>query len=198
MTRILELAACLLAAAVALAQPASAATVLPVSLDHLVDNSAVVFEGTCVGNRSERDAATGFIVTYTTFSVRDVLKGNVASVHEIKQIGGSLPDSGLVYRVDGVPSFTVGESYVVFLAGVSSAGFSSPIGLSQGRFTVAPGATGATVSNGRDFLEMTAGLPEAVLPSTLLKALGAPAARAERMGLDDFKQLVRSRAARQR
>ena len=194
MSGILKLAACLLT--LALAQSAAAATVLPVSLDHLVDNAVVAFEGTCVGNRSERDAATGMVVTYTTFSVRDVLKGNVANVHEIKQIGGSLPDSGLVYRVDGVPSFTVGESYVVFLAGVSAAGFSSPIALSQGRFTVTPGATGATVSNGRDFLEMTAGIPAAVLPASMLKAGGGRAARVDRLGLDDFKQLVRSRAAR--
>lgn len=194
MSRILRLAAFLLAAAVA--WPASAATVLPVSLDHLVDNSAVIFEGTCVGNRTERDAGTGLVVTYTLFSVRDVIKGNAATVHEIKQLGGSVPGSGMAYRVDGVPTFAVGESYVVFLAGVSSAGFSSPIGLSQGRFAISHEAAGKTVANGRDLREMTAGVPEALVPSSMRKALAAPAARVDRLDLDEFKQLVRARIGR--
>jgi len=196
MSRILKLAACLLVAA--LSRHAGAATVLPITLDHLVDTSAVVFEGTCVGNRTERDEGTGLVVTYTVFSVTDAIKGNPASVHEIKQMGGQLPDGGLAFRVDGVPTFTVGESYVVFLAGVSKAGFSSPIGLSQGRFAVVHGAGGKTVSNGRDFREMTAGLPQALLPSTTRKTLAGTAGRVDRLDLDEFKQLVRARAARAR
>ncbi len=194
MSRILKLAALLLAAAASL--HSGAASVLPVSLDHLVDTSAVAFEGTCVGNRTERDAGTGLVVTYTTFSVREVLKGEVASVHEIKQVGGRLPDGGPEFRVDGVPTFAVGESYVVFLAGVSQAGFSSPIGLSQGRFAVSHGAAGKTVSNGRDFREMTAGLPDAALPFAARKALIGTSSRVDRLDLDEFKQLVRSRIGR--
>lgn len=196
MSSILRLAALLLA----LAAPwqAGAASVLPVTLDHLVDKSAVVFEGTCVGNRTERDEATGLVVTYTMFSVSDAIKGNPASVHEIKQLGGRMPDGGMVYRVDGVPTFTVGDSYVVFLAGVSNAGFSSPIGLSQGRFAVIHGAAGKTVSNGRDFREMTAGLPEAQLPFAARKSLVGAAGRVDRLDLDEFKQLVRARSERAR
>jgi hypothetical protein len=190
MSRILRIAAFLLAAA---AWPAGAASVLPVSLDHLVDNSAVVFEGTCVGNRTERDEGTGLVVTYTTFSVRDVIKGQAGSVHEIKQVGGQVPGSGMAFRVDGVPTFAVGESYVVFLAGVSTAGFSSPIGLSQGRFAVSHEAAGKTVSNGRDFREMTAGMPAVLLPASMAKAAATPV---RQLGLDDFKQLVRSRVGR--
>ncbi|HEX4942715.1 MAG TPA: hypothetical protein VFV55_00075, partial [Usitatibacteraceae bacterium] len=162
MSRILRLASFLVA--VAAAWHSGAATVLPVSLDHLADNSAVIFEGTCVGNRTERDEGTGLVVTYTTFSVRDVIKGDAASVHEIKQVGGQMPGDGLKFRVDGVPTFAVGESYVVFLAGVSKAGFSSPIGLAQGRFVVSHEEAGKTVSNGRDFREMTTGMPDALLP----------------------------------
>jgi hypothetical protein len=196
MSRILKLAAVLLAAASS--WQARAATVLPVSLDHLVDNAAVVFEGTCVGNRTERDPGTGLVVTYTTFSVRDAIKGEVASVHEIKQLGGRIPQAGMALRVDGVPSFTVGESYVVFLAGVSAAGFSSPIGLSQGRFAVAHEAAGPTVSNGRDFRQMTAGMPDALLPFAGRTAAGEASGPVNRLGLDEFKQLVRSRSGRAR
>ena len=133
MTRKVLLAIAVFVIALIGAIPVRSATVLPMYLDELIDRSAVAFEGTCTGNRTERDPATGLVVTYTTFEVRDGLKGAVGSTHEIKQIGGTLPDEGVQFSVKGIPSFEIGEDYVVFLAGVSSAGFSSPMGLSQGR-----------------------------------------------------------------
>jgi len=172
--------------------PAHALSVLPLSLEQMVDTAAVAFEGTCTGNRTEREAATGLVVTYTTFAVKDVLKGTVAGTHVIKQIGGELPDGGPSFKVSGVPKFTVGKDYVVLLAGVSAAGFSSPIGLAQGKFTVQQDVSGKKVSNGRDFREMTT-LP----PALTTPGLRSPGARApmRQLGLDDFKQLVRARAA---
>ena len=174
---------------------ASGASVRPLGLDDLVDTSALALQGTCVGNRVEREEATGFVVTYTTFVVKDVLKGQAATTHVIKQVGGRLPSGEGGYRVDGVPTFAVGEEYVVFLAGVSSAGFSSPIGLAQGKFTVRKDVAGEKVANGRDFREMTAGMSGVALPETLAKSL-AGTAPVTRLGLEEFKQLVRARLGR--
>src|SRR5258706_1238105 len=128
--------AAILCCALAYLSPAHAASVVPLYLDEMIDTSAVAFEATCTGNRAERDAETNLVVTYTTFEVREVLKGFAPTTHVIKQIGGSLPGESLQYRVDGIPTFIPGEDYVVFLAGVSSAGFSIPIGLPQSKFTV--------------------------------------------------------------
>ena len=168
-----------------LAGPASAASVRPLGVDEIIDSAATAFQGICVDNRAERDAATNMIVTYTTFTVQDVLKGNVQATHTIKQIGGKLPGEGMGFHVDGVPTFVVGQSYVVFLAGVSSSGFSSPIGLGQGQFAVRQDAAGQSITVGRGSRDGTAGT------STLL----APGARISsgRVGLDDFKQAVRAR-----
>lgn len=189
------LAACLLGLAVA--GGSQAASVRPLVLDDLVDTAALAFQGTCVGNRVQREESTGFIVTYTTFAVKDALKGPVATTHVIKQIGGNLPEGGMAFRVDGVPAFTVGEDYVVFLAGVSTAGFSSPVGLGQGKFAIRPEAGGAKVGNGRDFREMTAGMPQVALPEAMAKAL-AGATPVRELGLAEFKQLVRARIGRSR
>lgn len=171
----------------ALTLPVRAVSVLPLSLDQMIDGAAIAFEGTCIGNRTEREPATNLIVTYTTFAVKDILKGSVPTTHVIKQIGGDLPERGLSYRVDGVPKFVEGQDYVVLLAGVSAAGFSSPVGLAQGKFNVHPDASGRKVSNGRDFREMT----------TRLSSLPAQGAQApvHQVGLNEFKQLVRERAA---
>lgn len=183
------------AIALSLAAPAAATTVLPLSLDQIIDQSTTVFQGTCTGNRTERDAATGFVVTYTTFAVEEVLKGSAEATHVIKQVGGEVPgDSGPSLRIMGVPRFVPGEQYVVFLAGTSSAGFSSPIGLAQGRFNVRKQAGRAHVGNGRDFRELTAQMPDGVPARVRERFEEAAPAPVRELDLEDFKQLVRQRA----
>ena len=185
-----RLAAALLLASAGIL-PVQAASVLPLYLDEIVDHSTVAFEGTCTGNRTERDPATNLVVTYTTFEVREVLKGTVGATHEIKQIGGTLPDENLQYRIEGVPTFTVGEDYVVFLAGKSAAGFSSPIGLGQGRFGLHGKAGRRHVSNGRDFRDMASRM-SARLPAPARARLKGATAPVREMDLIDFKQAVRN------
>jgi len=169
---------------------AQATTVLPLYLDEMADTAAVAFEGRVTVNRSEVDAGTGLVVTYTTFEVRDTLKGKPAATHVIKQVGGALPGDGPQYRVMGVPRFEVGQDYVVFLAGVSSAGFSSPIGLSQGRFKVEAKGGGRKVGNGRDFRDMARRVMERVPPNSRreIEQAGGPV---RDMDIEDFKRLVR-------
>jgi len=136
--------------------PAHATSVLPLDLDQLIDRSTSVIHARAVANRTERDAATGFVVTYTTFEVAEALKGRVGSTHTIKQLGGSLPGEEMHFHAMGIPDFVVGREYVVFLAGVSAIGFSSPIGLFQGRFTVTTAGDTKRASNGRlDDLPLT-------------------------------------------
>ncbi len=180
------------------ALPARATSVLPLYLDQIIDGAAIAFYGSCLNNRVERDSRTGLIVTYTTFQVQDVLKGQVAAVHTIKQVGGRLAGAAgsiEVRQIEGVPQFDVGTSYVIFLYGVSSAGFSSPVGLGQGKFDVLPGPAGPQVANGRDFKEMTASRRVRLLPQSTQTKIDQAAGQVDRLGLDEFKQSVRQRAA---
>ena len=178
---------------------ASATTVLPLSLDDIVATAGVAFEGTCIENRAERDAATQLPVTYTTFAVHDVIKGKPGSTYTIKQVGAELPGKDIAFKVHGVPKFAVGEDYIVFLPAASSAGFSSPVGRAQGRFSVHRKPDGTLqAANGRDFREMTANIPEQELPPGLAeKVKRAPQAVAD-MDVDAFKQLARQRAGKAR
>jgi hypothetical protein len=128
------------------------------------------------------------VVTYTTFDVKDVIKGNVSPTHTIKQIGGVMPGGEASYRVHGIPTFTVGEEYVVFMAGVSKSGFSSPIGLSQGKFSVKQGKTGKSITNGTDFRVTASRMANAAIPVT-----DAPA---RQLDLDEFKKLARNHASK--
>ena len=188
------LAAFLFATAAAL--PAQATTVIPLTLDEIVASSAVAFAGTCLDSHAERNPTGDLIVTYVRFAVHDVLKGEVGATYTIKQIGGELPSESRGVRVHGMPSFQTGQEYVVFLTGVSSLGFSSPIGLAQGRFTVVHEQGADHVSNGRDFRDMTKNIPDAELPPGLAAQRNAHAM--PHMDLDTFKQLVRSRRGAQK
>ncbi|MBL0037352.1 MAG: hypothetical protein IPP36_00125 [Nitrosomonadales bacterium] len=104
-------------------------SVLPLYLDEIINDAAIAFQGKSLENHSERDPQTNLIVTYSTFEVQEVLKGKVGATHTIKQIGGQV--QGETNQTMGVPTFIVGESYILFLYGVSVSGFSSPVGLEQ-------------------------------------------------------------------
>lgn len=132
-----------------LSAPALATSVLPVSLERMSQSAELIFYGTAVSNEVKVDELSGHVATFTTFEIIEVIKGNVGETHTIKQIGGQLPDSNIMHKVHGVPKFTVGEKYVVFMPQQSSLGFASPLGLSQGRFMVHEQNGVNTVSNNR-------------------------------------------------
>lgn len=178
--------------AVATAMPAFATSVLPLNLAQVIDQSATAFQGTCIDVRTGRDPQTGMLVTMTTFRVDDVLKGEVGATYTVKQVGGEEPSARMHFKVHGMPKYTVGESYMLFMNGVSSAGFSSPVGLSQGRFLIQDGEVG----NGRDFTDLTVNTG-IELPQTA-KARAAGGKPLTRIKLDDFKQMVRKHAGRAR
>jgi len=120
---------------------AGATSVLPVSLQQLSSAAELIFHGTAISNEVRLDEVSGRVATFTTFAVTDVIKGVAGDTHTIKQIGGQLPGSRVRQIIRGVPRFSVGAEYVVFLPPASSLGFSSPIGLSQGRFPRLPAST---------------------------------------------------------
>lgn len=171
----------------AIAVPAQAHSVRELQLDEIIDTAAVAFEGTVIETHSERDAASGRIATYTTFAVSEVLKGDVGARHTIKQLGGEVGDQ--FYKVTLQQRYTVGQSAVVFLYGKSSQGFSAPVGIAQGNFAIAQDADGLGVTNGRDFGDLTERMSQKPEVAALLQAKRA---NGRKMGLADFKRLVRA------
>jgi hypothetical protein len=126
--------------------PAALATsLLPISLEQLSTRATTVFYGVVTGNKVSKDERTGHIATFTSFEILESIKGDIGETHTIKQIGGYHKQSNMRHHVYGVPSFQVGKEYIVFLPEVSSLGFSSPLGLQQGRVTV-------TSDNGEKFV----------------------------------------------
>src|SRR5262245_46198701 len=76
---------------------ATATTVVPPTLDELVSRSAAIFDGTVRARRSAWETSPDgrTIVTTVTFTVRDVLKGNVPASTELTFLGGTVGDMTL-------------------------------------------------------------------------------------------------------
>lgn len=127
-----------------------ATSVLPVTLERLSTRAALIFYGTVISNQVQKDSQSGQIVTLTEFEVIELIKGDADTRHTIKQLGGFLKDADIMFKIHGVPEFQTGSQYVLFLPEKSSLGFSSPIGLHQGSFSVQTIEGEKVISNGRN------------------------------------------------
>ncbi len=166
---------------------ASATSMLPITLEQLSIRATLIFYGQVISNEVKRDDQNGHIATFTEFEIIDLIKGNAGDTHIIKQIGGHHKDSNTRLLIHGVPAFQPGKKYVVFLPEKSSLGFSSPLGLHQGSFSVITINNKQVVSSGRNL---------AAQPQTTDKSVQVPLAvrvdKPTHSQLDDFINTVRA------
>jgi hypothetical protein len=104
------------------------------SLQEVVDAAGAIFSGKVTKVWSDRDAATGFIVTCTQVEVQDAVRGASSGRFTFKQYGGS--HGGLHVVVADMSYFSEGEEVVAFLYPASSLGLTSPVGTNEGKLVV--------------------------------------------------------------
>ena len=134
----------------------SATKLLPINLEQLSTRASLIFYATVISNTAQKDIQSGQVATFTEFEIIELIKGSAASTHTIKQLGGQLKESNIKFQIDGVPKYQIGNQYVVFLPQKSSLGFSSPLGLHQGSFSVENIAGENIISNGRNISALQA------------------------------------------
>lgn len=166
---------------------ASAISIRPISLESLSTRSSLIFYGEAINNQTKKDDQSGAIVTFTTFKVIDLIKGRTGDTHTIKQIGGTLTDTKTIYQVRGVPTYQIGKQYVVFLPEKSSLGFSSPLGLHQGSYSISTINNIKTVSNGT-----TINSPASSITRSITLPLAANIKKPSQARLDDFINTVKA------
>jgi hypothetical protein len=131
-----------LIASVALLVPAGATTLLKMSMNDLILQSASIVRAHVTGSRTSMSGND--IYTYYQLQVSETLKKGAILPAEFAVPGGvygNLRQIGI-----GSPVFTEGEEYVLFLW-TSRSGMTQVIGLSQGMFKLTQDASGATVLN---------------------------------------------------
>jgi len=133
--RIPVLALNFLLALCALTQSVHATTVLPVNLDGLIDQAALIFTGTAVHREVVLSRDGTFPFTFVTFRVDETFKGEVRHREvTLRFHGGKVGDQVMV--VVGTPEFEVGERYLLFLADNGTSQF-PVVGWRQGQYRFA-------------------------------------------------------------
>jgi len=169
---------------------ARASSVVPLDLDQIIAGAEHIVHVRCTANTVLGDPDVG-IVTVSSSVVLDRPKGGDEPTFTVRQAGGELLGLKVDYHV---PKFGVGDEYVLLMPPPWRLGLASPVGLSQGAFSVVPGAAGKEVGNGRDFAELLGGANPASIPPRMAARLKQePHARA-RADLGEFMALTKAKA----
>jgi len=115
-----------------------AVVVKQMNLEDVVTSSRYIFAGRCAGSEIRHDAETGRQVVFVKFTVAQMIKGE-----EVDEITFKM--SRVAVDMGNVPTFARGEEVILFLYGKSDVGFTSPVGLAQGTFSVLSSSTGEKV-----------------------------------------------------
>ena len=118
------------------------ASVLPVNLVDLVEIAPRVFEGQCVQIEhavvKSSDGEVDIPVARYTFEVNDPIRGISDKKVTITQLGKFQDGRRFWANPDmiGVPTYKVGDRYVLFMTPEGKTGLSSPVGMAQGAFLI--------------------------------------------------------------
>lgn len=134
-------------ATVALAFPLSAATVMQMNLQEMVNRSDKIFRGTVLDAREGKVSVGGGELPVITYRIRveESFKGTYSTVKgmqiaEIKMVGKLTPNTGSPIRAlspfADLPRLDVGKEYLLLTTAQSSIGLSTTVGLGQGRFVL--------------------------------------------------------------
>jgi len=119
----------------AVAGVARSTTIIPPSFDALVSGANTIFVGEVMNIRSDWDPTPQgrVIMTFVTFRVDEVWKGNLGAVTQLAFLGGEIGDVGM--KVHGMPTFRIGQRDVLFV-GAEPRRISPLVGLMYGRMRI--------------------------------------------------------------
>ena len=166
-----------------LVSEAEASRVRRVGLADMAERAGQIFVGRCARRTVTVDAETRLPVTLYTFTVTDPIKG-VSKGPVTFRVPGT-PDHPFL---DGMAVFEAGEEDLLILYPESQAGFSSAIGLDQGRFRIEMGREGnRRAANGIGNEDLIVDVPEGILQGRSLE-------RRDRgpLDLEDLTAVLRS------
>ena len=162
--------------------PAAAMVVVPRDFADLVARAEQIVVGTVTDVTPQPDAS-GTPFTFVTLSDLSALKGDVGATLTLRFYGGAA--NGVVTWISDMPTFTVGERVVLFVAG-NGQDICPLVGVWQGRFGVRFDSTRNT-----EVVESHDGRPVIGLAGRELRFAPAHAtATSAAITLDEFRQMV--------
>jgi hypothetical protein len=129
-----------------------AATVVPQSVEQLTDRATVVVRGTVEAQQSAFAEGVAGIYTFSQVRVTEALKGAPGVSIRVRQAGGTVGNKSVSLPGDAV--LTSGEDVLLFLHCPAEKAECTVVGLSMGKYHLAPGADGAVAAT-RDFSQIS-------------------------------------------
>jgi hypothetical protein len=113
-----------------------------VNIERMVSQAGIIIHGTVINVESKNDNSN-ILSTFVTIDVKENFYGASQSPITIKMLGGS--SKARTIKLAEMPKFSVGEEIVGMFYAPSRLGFSSPVGMGQGKFSVVTDAKTNTV-----------------------------------------------------
>jgi hypothetical protein len=111
----------------------SSAQVRELGLGEIVQSANMICIATVTDVKTEVDK-NGDVVTVSTFKLEETIAGKPQKTFKIKQIGGE--HKGISHKLEHIRYFLKGERVLLTLYPNSSLGFTNPVGLNQGVWTI--------------------------------------------------------------
>jgi hypothetical protein len=146
--------------------PAGASQVRDLSLTQMAQAAGPVFSGRVLSVK--QDEVRGWPVTRVTFQVADSLRDAPGATTTLTFLGNEKTGQ-FSRKVPGMPTFSVGEDWVVLAYPPSEVGLTAPVGLYQGAFRVQNPAAG-DLREGAGFTVMVPATRRAILREMKMQA----------------------------
>lgn len=105
-----------------------------VNLEEMVSAAGMIVHGTVIFVKTEIDPQTNILATFVTIDVTENLYGQSEGVITLKMVAAQTQSGARKFAE--MPVFTPGEEIVGFFHLPSELGFTSPVGMGQGKFSV--------------------------------------------------------------
>ena len=117
-----------------LVSPLEATTILGMNIDEVAQGAELIFEGKVV-EHNVRENAAGMIVTYVTFRIEELIKGEYDEpLLELKFTGGRL--GGQIMEISGLRIPSPNEEGIYFVESVNRNLVNPLLGWSQGHYLI--------------------------------------------------------------
>jgi hypothetical protein len=133
MKRKLHLLSLLLLAA-AIIQTSSAQRTIRMNIERIIADAAIIVHGTVTEVHSAIDPKTNLLSTFVTIDVKENLFGADQKKITVKMLGGKTDRRTL--KLADMPQYVKGQEIVGCFFLPSKSGFTSPVGMGQGTFTI--------------------------------------------------------------
>lgn len=160
-----------------------------INLEQLVSKADAIFSGRCISAKEETIKSdqfpSGIVTTRYFFQVEKSIKGAAVAGKEFSfaVTGGSKPKEGQP-AVMGMPRFSEGKDYLLFLTSESKLGVRAPIGLWHGKFDVVEEGGKMVVKNRYDNKNLFMGVPTSKMTKGVSSSSSGP------IPLDDFVKII--------